>query len=411
MSQTKPYRVSHLDALEAESIFVMREVMAEFERPVLLFSGGKDSIVMLRLAEKAFAPARIPFPVMHVDTGHNFPEVLEYRDARVADLGLNLVIASVQEAIDSGLVRELPDGTRNRIQTPVLLAAVEKYRFDALFGGARRDEEKARAKERMFSFRDEFGQWDPKNQRPELWSLYNGKIHGGEHMRIFPLSNWTELDVWDYIHQEQIEIPSIYFAHRRRVIRLPQQHMATASADVLSSATGPAGQAKPPLPDCHSQGQVLAFRAGQSAVFSHRAQASGLAKVRHWPRIAPGDDHVFERRLEMPVAFDSRLDHHVDRSAGHDQMLDIVAADEDELAVGIDGRALDHAKPAFAPFEETRPASSGRRPTATAGTRTPGTASGPVHRSRGSACSPAARSRRRSRTGPAAAAAAPATRG
>ena len=218
MSQTKPYRVSHLDALEAESIFVMREVMAEFERPVLLFSGGKDSIVMLRLAEKAFAPARVPFPVMHVDTGHNFPEVIEFRDSRVAALGLNLVVASVPEAIDTGLVRELPDGTRNRIQTPVLLAAVEKYRFDALFGGARRDEEKARAKERMFSFRDEFGQWDPKNQRPELWSLYNGRHHPGESIRVFPLSNWTELDVWHYIARERIPLPSIYYAHDREVI-------------------------------------------------------------------------------------------------------------------------------------------------------------------------------------------------
>ncbi|HEX8346595.1 MAG TPA: sulfate adenylyltransferase subunit CysD, partial [Actinoplanes sp.] len=215
MSQTMPYRVSHLDALEAESIFVMREVMAEFERPVLLFSGGKDYIVMLRLAEKAFAPARIPFPVMHVDTGHNFPEVLDFRDMRVQELGLNLVVASVQEAIDAGQVRELPDGTRNRIQTPVLLAAVEKYRFDALFGGARRDEEKARAKERMFSFRDDFGQWDPKNQRPELWSLYNGRHHPGESIRVFPLSNWTELDVWHYIAQERLELPSIYYAHDR----------------------------------------------------------------------------------------------------------------------------------------------------------------------------------------------------
>jgi sulfate adenylyltransferase subunit 2 len=217
MSQAKPYRVSHLDALEAESIFVMREVMAEFERPVLLFSGGKDSIVMLRLAEKAFAPAKVPFPVMHVDTGHNFPEVLAYRDTRVASLGLNLVVASVQEAIDTGLVRELPDGTRNRIQTPVLLNAVEKYRFDALFGGARRDEEKARAKERVFSFRDEFGQWDPRNQRPELWSLYNGRHLPGEHVRVFPLSNWTELDVWDYIEAEKIELPTIYYAHEREV--------------------------------------------------------------------------------------------------------------------------------------------------------------------------------------------------
>jgi sulfate adenylyltransferase subunit 2 len=215
---TAAYRVSHLGALEAESIFVMREVVAEFERPVLLFSGGKDSIVMLRLAEKAFAPARIPFPVMHVDTGHNFPEVLDFRDTRVAELGLQLVVASVPEALESGLVREPADGTRNRIQTPVLLAAVEKYRFDALFGGARRDEEKARAKERVFSFRDEFGQWDPKNQRPELWSLYNGRHHPGESIRVFPLSNWTELDVWHYIAREKIALPSIYYAHKREVI-------------------------------------------------------------------------------------------------------------------------------------------------------------------------------------------------
>jgi sulfate adenylyltransferase subunit 2 len=212
------YRVSHLDALEAESIFVMREVMAEFERPVLLFSGGKDSIVMLRLAEKAFAPARIPFPVMHVDTGHNFPEVLAYRDRRVGELAVHLVVASVPEAIEAGLVREAPDGTRNRIQTPVLLAAVEKYRFDALFGGARRDEEKARAKERVFSFRDEFGQWDPKNQRPELWNLFNGRVHPGESIRVFPLSNWTELDIWHYVAREKLTLPEIYYAHEREVV-------------------------------------------------------------------------------------------------------------------------------------------------------------------------------------------------
>jgi sulfate adenylyltransferase subunit 2 len=212
------YRVSHLDALEAESIFVMREVVAEFERPVLLFSGGKDSIVMLRLAEKAFAPGRVPFPVMHVDTGHNFTEVLEYRDRRVAQLGIQLIVASVPEALDSGLVREAGDGMRNRIQTPVLLDAVEKYRFDALFGGARRDEEKARAKERVFSFRDEFGQWDPRNQRPELWSLYNARVAAGESIRVFPLSNWTELDVWHYIARERIGLPEIYFAHEREVV-------------------------------------------------------------------------------------------------------------------------------------------------------------------------------------------------
>jgi sulfate adenylyltransferase subunit 2 len=196
----------------------MREVVAEFERPVLLFSGGKDSIVMLWLAEKAFAPGRIPFPVLHVDTGHNFPEVLEYRDRRVEELGVTLHVASVQDALDAGTVRESGDGTRNRIQTPVLLDAVEKGRFDALFGGARRDEEKARAKERVFSFRDEFGQWDPKNQRPELWSLYNGRVHAGESIRVFPLSNWTELDVWHYIGRERIELPSIYFAHKREVV-------------------------------------------------------------------------------------------------------------------------------------------------------------------------------------------------
>jgi sulfate adenylyltransferase subunit 2 len=217
MTRTQ-YRVSHLDALEAESVFVMREVVAEFERPVLLFSGGKDSIVMLRLAEKAFAPAPVPFPVMHVDTGHNFPEVLAFRDARVAELGVQLIVASVPEALASGMVREPTDGSRNRIQTPVLLDAVEKYRFDALFGGARRDEEKARAKERVFSFRDEFGQWDPRNQRPELWGLYNAKIHPGESIRVFPLSNWTELDVWHYVARERLALPEIYFAHEREVV-------------------------------------------------------------------------------------------------------------------------------------------------------------------------------------------------
>jgi len=196
----------------------MREVVAEFERPVLLFSGGKDSIVMLRLAEKAFAPGPIPFPVMHVDTGHNFPEVLSFRDRRVEQLGVQLIVASVPEALSRGLVREAADGTRNRIQTPVLLDAVEKYRFDALFGGARRDEEKARAKERVFSFRDEFGQWDPRNQRPELWALYNSRIHAGESIRVFPLSNWTELDVWHYIARERLDLPQIYYAHVREVV-------------------------------------------------------------------------------------------------------------------------------------------------------------------------------------------------
>ncbi|MGZ4696954.1 MAG: sulfate adenylyltransferase subunit CysD [Oryzihumus sp.] len=212
------YQLSQLDALEAESIFIFREVVAELEKPVLLFSGGKDSIVMLRLAEKAFWPARIPFPVMHVDTGHNFPEVLEFRDRRVRELKVQLIVASVQEAIDNGSVVEPPDGTRNRIQTPVLLDALAKHRFTAVFGGTRRDEDKARAKERIFSFRDEFGQWDPKNQRPELWNAYNGQIHVGESIRVFPLSNWTELDIWSYIAREEIALPSLYFAHDREVV-------------------------------------------------------------------------------------------------------------------------------------------------------------------------------------------------
>jgi sulfate adenylyltransferase subunit 2 len=213
------YQLSQLDVLESEAIHVMREVAAEFERPVLLFSGGKDSIVMLALAEKAFWPARIPFPVMHVDTGHNFPEVLEFRDRRVGELGVRLIVASVQESIDAGRVAEETGrhASRNRLQTVTLLDAIEEHRFDALFGGARRDEEKARAKERVFSFRDEFGQWDPKNQRPELWNLYNTRLHRGEHIRVFPLSNWTELDVWAYIEREELDIPSIYYAHERQV--------------------------------------------------------------------------------------------------------------------------------------------------------------------------------------------------
>ena len=213
------YLLSQLDVLEAESIHVMREVAAEFERPALLFSGGKDSIVMLALAAKAFSPASIPFPVMHVDTGHNFPEVLDFRDKRAAELNVRLVVASVQQSIDAGRAIEETGRwvSRNRLQTVTLLDAIEENRFDALFGGARRDEEKARAKERVFSFRDEFGQWDPKNQRPELWSIYNTRIRMGEHIRIFPLSNWTELDVWQYIAREKLDIPSIYFAHQRRV--------------------------------------------------------------------------------------------------------------------------------------------------------------------------------------------------
>jgi sulfate adenylyltransferase subunit 2 len=220
-------QLSHLDALESESIHIIREVAAEFERPVLLFSGGKDSAVMLRLAEKAFSPAPIPFPVMHVDTGHNFPEALEFRDRRIAELGVRLVVASVPDAIANGRVVEEREGaSRNRLQTAVLLEAIVAHRFDAVFGGGRRDEEKARAKERVFSHRDEFGQWDPKNQRPELWSLYNGRHRPGEHLRVFPLSNWTELDVWQYVLTDGVELPSIYYAHRREVFRRDGMIMA-----------------------------------------------------------------------------------------------------------------------------------------------------------------------------------------
>ncbi len=217
MTLTDERRLSQLQWLESEAIHIFREVMAEFERPVLLFSGGKDSVVMLHLATKAFWPAPVPFPVLHVDTGHNFPEVLAYRDATVEKFGLRLEVASVQDYIDDGRLRERADGTRNPLQTQPLLDAIVGHKFDAVFGGGRRDEEKARAKERVFSLRDEFGQWDPRNQRPELWNLYNGKHRPGEHVRVFPLSNWTELDIWQYIAQEKIELPPLYYAHDRDV--------------------------------------------------------------------------------------------------------------------------------------------------------------------------------------------------
>jgi sulfate adenylyltransferase subunit 2 len=220
-------RPSHLEVLESESIHIMREVAAECAQPVLLFSGGKDSIVMLRLAEKAFRPGRFPFPLMHIDTEHNFPEVMAYRDRRAAELGERLIVRSVQESIDRGrVVPRSADESRNRMQSVTLLDAIAEHGFDACFGGARRDEEKARAKERIFSFRDEFGQWDPKSQRPELWHLYNTRVHRGEHMRVFPISNWTELDVWQYIARERLSVPSIYFAHRREVVRRGEGFLA-----------------------------------------------------------------------------------------------------------------------------------------------------------------------------------------
>ncbi len=235
---TVPLTLSHLDELEAEAIHIMREVAAERERPVLLFSGGKDSIVLLRLAEKAFRPGGFPFPVMHIDTGHNFPEVLDYRDRRVVELGERLVVASVQDSIDRGRVVEQtgPRASRNQLQTTTLLDAITEHGFDAAMGGARRDEERARAKERIFSFRDDFGQWNPRVQRPELWNLYNGRIRKGEQIRVFPISNWTELDVWQYIAREQLELPSIYFAHEREVFR--RDGMLYAVSDFLELLPG-----------------------------------------------------------------------------------------------------------------------------------------------------------------------------
>lgn len=219
--------VDHLDLLEAHAVFIMREVAAECERPVLLFSGGKDSAVLLRLAEKAFRPGRLPFPVMHVDTGHNFPEVIDFRDRRIEELGERLLVASVQESIDTGRVADPgPLGMRNRLQTTALLDAINAHGFDACIGGARRDEDKARAKERVLSFRDTFGQWDPKRQRPELWQLYSGQVQPGEHLRAFPLSDWTELDIWQYIEREQMELPQIYFAHERDVILRDGMYLA-----------------------------------------------------------------------------------------------------------------------------------------------------------------------------------------
>ncbi len=224
---------SQLGTLEAESIHIIREVVAEFDRPALLFSGGKDSIVMLHLAVKALSPAMLPFPIVHIDTGHNFPEAIEYRDRKAEELGVELIVGSVPDAIDAGRVMGAagPGGSRNRLQTPVLLETIQENKFDAVFGGARRDEERARAKERVYSFRDEFGQWDPKNQRPELWNLYNGSINPGQHIRVFPLSNWTELDIWQYILEQQIELPSIYFAHEREVFS--REGMLMAVSDFL----------------------------------------------------------------------------------------------------------------------------------------------------------------------------------
>jgi sulfate adenylyltransferase subunit 2 len=291
----KTHVMSHLRILEAESIHIMREVAAEMERPCLLFSGGKDSIVMLNVARKAFAPARIPFPVMHVDTGLNFPEILAYRDRWIETLSLQLVVASVQDAIDRGLVREEPNGSRNRIQTQVLLEAAERHKFDALLGGGRRDEEKARAKERVFSFRDEFGQWDPKNQRPEIWNLYNGRVFPGESIRVFPLSNWTELDVWTYIAAEGIEIPALYLAAEREVVE--RDGMLYAVNDFVPRVPGETPQVR--MVRYRTIGDANLTAAVESDADTVEGIVAEIAAVRITERGATrGDDKVSEAAME-----------------------------------------------------------------------------------------------------------------
>lgn len=289
------YVLSQLRALEAESIHIIREVAAEMQRPCLLFSGGKDSVVMSALARKAFAPARIPFSFMHVDTGLNFPEVLSFRDWWAEQLEVQLLVASVPEAIKQGLVREEPNGSRNRIQTPVLLNAVEEHRFDALFGGARRDEEKARAKERVFSFRDEFGQWDPKNQRPELWSLYNGRVNQGESIRIFPLSNWTELDTWAYIAEERLPLPNLYYAKERDVVE--RQGMLYAVNEFVPPRDGE--QVQRLSVRYRTMGDANLTAAVLSGADTNEAIVAEIAATRYTERGATrGDDKVSEAAME-----------------------------------------------------------------------------------------------------------------
>jgi len=289
------YALNQLRALEAESIHIIREVAAEMQRPCLLFSGGKDSVVMSVLARKAFTPGRIPFPFMHVDTGLNFPEVLTFRDWWLDQLEVQLVVASVEDAIERGVVREEPNGSRNRIQTPVLLDAAERHRFDALFGGARRDEEKSRAKERVFSFRDEFGQWDPKNQRPELWSLYNGRVNSGESIRVFPLSNWTEFDTWAYIAEERIPLPNLYYAQERDVVQ--RDGMLYAVNQFVALADGePVLRRKVRY---RTMGDANLTAAVESEADTNEAIVAEIAAARLTERGATrGDDRVSEAAME-----------------------------------------------------------------------------------------------------------------
>jgi sulfate adenylyltransferase subunit 2 len=301
MEETTPVRtaaieLSDLDTLEAESIHIIREVVAEFEHPVMLFSGGKDSVLMLYLARKAFAPAPVPFPIMHVDTGHNFPEVIEFRDRTVAELGLRLEVASVQEQIDAGRIKVgHPLESRNRHQTVSLLEGIKNGGFDAVFGGGRRDEDKARAKERVLSFRDRFGQWDPKNQRPELWRLYNGRHRKGEHIRVFPISDWTELDVWRYLAREQVDLPPIYFAHEREVVEVEGLLMAVNEFFPLPDGMEPSRQ----MVRYRTVGDATSTGAVESTATDYEAVIAETAVSRITERGATrGDDRFSEAAME-----------------------------------------------------------------------------------------------------------------
>jgi sulfate adenylyltransferase subunit 2 len=301
MEETTPVRtaaieLSDLDTLEAESIHIIREVVAEFEQPVMLFSGGKDSVLMLYLARKAFAPAPVPFPIMHVDTGHNFPEVIEFRDRTVAELGLRLEVASVQEQIDAGRIKVAhPLESRNRHQTVSLLEGIKNGGFDAVFGGGRRDEDKARAKERVLSFRDKFGQWDPKNQRPELWRLYNGRHQKGEHIRVFPISDWTELDVWRYLAREQVDLPPIYFAHEREVVEVEGLLMAVNEFFPLPEGMEPSRQ----MVRYRTVGDATSTGAVESTATDYEAVIAETAVSRITERGATrGDDRFSEAAME-----------------------------------------------------------------------------------------------------------------
>lgn len=290
------YHLTHLEQLEYEAIFIMREVAAQFQKPVLLFSGGKDSIVMAHLARKAFHPARIPYPLMHVDTGHNFPETIEFRDALVKEYQARLVIASVEESIKKGRVREEkgPNASRNGLQTVTLLDAIEEHQFDAALGGGRRDEEKARAKERFFSHRDDFGQWDPKNQRPELWNIFNGRKHFGEHFRVFPLSNWTEMDVWQYILKEQIPLPSIYFSHKREVVK--RNGVLLATSPYLELLPNEKGEEK--IVRCRTVGDMTCTGVVESTASTLEEIIQEVATARVTERGGRADDKRSDTAME-----------------------------------------------------------------------------------------------------------------